>query len=287
MCEVTPMQQSIICPAPWRNLLVCTDGSAEGRHAVSQTLALAGACGGQAYVLGVIEIVPEFEAVAPDLRAQLEKGVREEMAAIEAEAAGVGAAVETLVSQSQLPYAAILAEAEKIRADVIVMGRSGRTGLSRLLMGSVTARVIGHSPINVLVVPLGASLSFARLLVASDGSPASAAAWEAALTLARSSGEVQLFALCAAREEGEIIEAQEIIHRLLQAANREGISLTGLSPQGQQPDDAIVQAALRNQVDLIVLGSHGRTGFQRLLMGSVAERVIGQAPCPVLVVKKK
>ena len=35
------------------------------------------------------------------------------------------------------------------------------------------------------------------------------------------------------------------------------------------------------------MGSHGRTGFQRLLLGSVTERVIGQAPCPVLVVKKK
>ncbi len=280
------MKQPAICPSHWQKLLVCTDGSSEARHAVSETLALAGACGGQAYVLRVMEIVPEFEAVAPDLRCNLEEEVRQEMQAVKAEAASLGAAVETLVRQSQLPYAAIVAAAEKIRADVIILGRSGRTALARLLMGSVTARVIGYSPVDVLVIPLGVSLGFARLLVASDGSSYSEAAWKAALTLAER-GESRLFAVSAAREEGEIIEAQGIIHRLLEAANQEGIPLQGISPQGQQPDDAIVQVALRNEVNLIIMGSHGRTGLPRLLMGSVTERVIGQAPCPVLVVKKR
>jgi nucleotide-binding universal stress UspA family protein len=281
------MKQPVICPSHWQKLLVCTDGSSEAKHVVSEALALAAACGARVYVQRVIEIVPEFEAVAPDLRCQVEIEVREEMQAVKAEAAELGVAVERLVCHSQLTHAAIVAEAEKIEADVIVMGRTGRTGLSRLLMGSVTARVIGHSPINVLVVPQGASLGFARLLVASDGSPHSAAAFLEALALAGSPGVVQLFALSAAREEGEIIEARKIIEQLLAAANQAGLPLQGISPEGQQPDDAIVQAALRNGVDLIIMGSHGRTGLSRLLMGSVTERVIGQAPCPVLVVKKK
>jgi nucleotide-binding universal stress UspA family protein len=280
------MKHPVICPAPWQTLMVCSDGSAEAANAVSQTLALAGACGGQVFVLRVLEIVPEFEAAVPDLRAQLERQAREDMTAIEAQAAATGAAVKTMICHSQQAYAAIIADAEKVGADVIIMGRSGRSAMSRLLMGSVTARVIGHSPLNVLVVPSGAALGFRRLLVASDGSPYSDAAWREALRLTGSAEEVQLYALCAAREEGEIIETREIIQRLLAAANQEGIALTGLSPQGQQPDDAIVQAALRNQVDLIIIGSHGRTGFHRLLLGSVAERVIGQSPCPVLVVKK-
>jgi hypothetical protein len=281
------MKPSGICPAHWQNLLVCTDGSADARHAVSETLALAGACGGKVHVLKVLEIVPEFEAVVPDLRAHLEAGVREEFQALQAEGAGLGVAAKTLVRQSQLVHAAIVAEAEKLGADVIVMGRSGRSGLSRLWLGSVTARVIGFSPINVLVIPPGTSLGFARLLVASDGSPDSAGAFQEALSLARSPGKVQLLALAAAREEGEIIEAQAIIDGLLEAANREGLPLTGILPQGQQPDDAIVQTALSKEVDLIIMGSHGRTGLKRLLMGSVTERVIGQAPCPVLVVKRK
>jgi len=279
------MKNPAICPSHWRRLLVCSDGSAEARHAVSQTLALARACGSRVGVLRVVEIIPEVEAVAPDLRAQQEREVREEIKATRAEAAGMKAAVEVLIRQSQLPHAAIVAEAEKFGADLIIMGRSGRTGLARLLLGSVTARVIGHSPVNVLVMPRGASLSLARLLVALDASPPSEAAWQEAVSLAKS-GEVQLFAVAAAPEEGEIIEAQGIIRQHLEAANREGIPLRGILPQGQQPDDAIVQAALRNEVDLIIMGSHGRTGLTKLLMGSVTEGVIGQAPCPVLVVKK-
>jgi nucleotide-binding universal stress UspA family protein len=279
------MKQPVICPSHWQRLLVCTDGSPQGGHAVSEALALAGACGSRVYVLRVMEIVPEFEAVAPDLRCNLENEIRQEMTAIQAEAAGVGAALETLVCQSRLTYAAIVAEAEKVQADVIIMGRSGRTGLNRLLVGSVTARVIGHSPINVLVIPREASLGLARLLVASDGSLYSAAAFREALALARA-GEVKLLAVAAAREEGEIIEARNLLEQLLAWANQEGLALQGISPEGQQPDDAIIQVALSNEVDLIIVGSHGRTGLKRLLMGSVTERVIGQAPCPVLVVKK-
>ena len=62
-------------------------------------------------------------------------------------------------------------EAAELQPDLIIMGRHGYTGLTRLLMGSTTARVIGHSPCHVLVVPQGVSLSFQRLLMASDGSP--------------------------------------------------------------------------------------------------------------------
>ena len=89
-----------------------------------------------------------------------------------------------------------------------------------------------------------------------------------------------------AAEEGEIPRAQEIIQQMLTAANQAGLPLQTSMPQGQPPDDGIIQAAIKNEVDLIVMGSHGRTGLRRLLMGSVTERVLGQSPCPVLVVKK-
>jgi nucleotide-binding universal stress UspA family protein len=74
---------------------------------------------------------------------------------------------------------------------------------------------------------------------------------------------------------------------MLTEANRHGVSFQGVSPQGLAADDGIIQAALEHRVDLIIMGSHGRTGFKKLLMGSVTERVIGQTPCPVLVVKKR
>ena len=106
-----------------------------------------------------------------------------------------------------------------------------------------------------------------------------------ALALARET-QAELYAISVARGEGEIVQAEEIIHRLISAANQQGMPVQGRVPKGMQPDDAIVQEALRYKVDIIIMGSHGRTGVKKLLMGSVTERVIGQAACPVLVIKK-
>jgi nucleotide-binding universal stress UspA family protein len=53
----------------------------------------------------------------------------------------------------------------------------------------------------------------------------------------------------------------------------------GLSPQGVAPDVGIVQEAIQNEVELIIMGSHGSTSMKELLMGSTTEKVIGHAPC--------
>jgi hypothetical protein len=282
MMDIFP---ELVCPAPWGKLMVCTDGSDEGQNAVAIALELAQACHSQVFAVQVLQVVAEFQAVAPDLRATLEKGVRENMAVIKAAADKLGVSLKTAVPQGQLPHAAIVAAAEKIGPDLIIMGRCGKTALARILMGNVTARVIGHSPVNVLVVPRGGAIGFQRILVASDGSPYSEAAWELALSMAKQA-KSQLIAVAVAPEEGDIIEAQAIIHRMLTAANRAGMPLKGVSPQGVAPDAGIVHQAIKNEVDLIIMGSHGRTGLKKLLMGSVTERVIGGSPCPILVVKQ-
>jgi nucleotide-binding universal stress UspA family protein len=265
--------------------MVCTDGSAGGNNAVAVTLELAQACRSQVFVVQVVQIPAEFLAVAPEVRWTLSEEAQRNMEVIRGAAAKIGVPVEPLILEGQQPYAAIVAEVEKIQPNLVITGRRGRHGLADILIGSVTARIIGHSPVNVLVVPKGGSIGFQRILVASDGSPHSEVSWELALAMAKKA-ESQLIAVAVAPEEGDIIEAQTLVHKLLTAANRAGLPLKGVSPQGVAPDAGIIQQAIKNEVDLIVMGSHGRTGFKRLLMGSVTERVIGQAPCPVLVVKK-
>jgi len=187
--------------------------------------------------------------------------------------------------EGQLPHAAIVAAAEKIRPDLIIMGRCGKSALARILMGNVTARVIGHSPVNVLVAPQGVPLNFQRLLIASDGSPFSEAAWTEALTLAKTMGSA-LIGVSVAAADRDIPAATEVVRGLEAAASQQGIALDTMIPVGR-PEEGIVKAAEFKQASLIILGSHGRTGLKRLLMGSVAERVIGNAKCPVLVVRKK
>ncbi len=185
---------------------------------MAAALELAQACDSQVYAVQVLQIVPEFQAVAPDLRATLE-GAQENMAVIKAAADKLGVSLKTVMPQGQLPHATIVAAADEIRPDLVIMGRCGKTGLARILMGNVTARVIGHSPMNVLVVPRGGMVGFERILVASDGSPYSEAAWKLALSMAKQA-KSRLIGVAVAPEEGDIIEAKAVIHRMVTAANR-------------------------------------------------------------------
>ena len=84
--------------------------------------------------------------------------------------------------------------------------------------------------------------------------------------------------------EKEMKEAEQNVKKVKEAAVQAGIKTNGLI-MGGKPSEAIMQTAKDKQADLIVLGSHGKTGVEKLLMGSVAERVIVLSSCPVMVVK--
>ena len=195
------------------------------------SLALAQVCGHKVYVVNVLRVRAEVEAVAPDARAMLAREVSSYLETIKAASAKAGVSVETRVRYGRWPHATLLEEAEVIQPDLIVMGRFGHAGLSQLFMGSTTAQVIGYSPFNVLVVPQNATMAFRTLLVASDGSPCSDAAWGEALALARET-QAELYAISVARGERERVQAEEIMHRLISAANQQGIPVQGLVPQG-------------------------------------------------------
>ncbi|MHB9072286.1 MAG: universal stress protein [Desulfobaccales bacterium] len=278
------LTQSRISPGLWQKLLVCTDGSPNSQVAVNKTLALARLCGSPVFVLQVLQVLPECEGVAPDLMVRLAEEIRLRMEAITAQAPAVGVTLKTIICRSVSPFAAILEEIERLQPDLVVMGRYGKTGLTRLRLGSVTARIIGLSPVNVLVVPLKSTLGFSRVLIASDGLPCSAMAFREALAIARQM-RGHLLAISVLPRKKETSMAEAILEDLHITAAEQGVNLESRVLAGE-PDTVIVEAAQKNRTELIVLGSHGRTGFKRLLLGSVAERVIGRAACPVLVVKK-
>jgi nucleotide-binding universal stress UspA family protein len=282
-------------PAHLEKLLVCTDESPDSQGAVTAALDLAKAAGCQVFLLQVLSFVPLYELQAPDLlpppmvnlelQAAQEAAVRSHLEFWQEKAAGMGVRLEPRLRTSVSAYEGILEEAEAVQPDWIIMGRHGLTGLTRLLLGSVTARVIGHSAISVLVVPRGAALEFKRVLMAADDSPFSAAAWQEALSITQRM-ESHLTAIAVAASGGEVKGANQLVQRMEAEARLRGVPLETAVPYGR-PFEAILEVAQAKKVNLIVLGSHGRTGLRRLLLGSTAERVIGQAPCPVLVVKKK
>lgn len=292
-----------ICPTTRvEKILLSTDGSEYSEGAIREAIKLAKKCSSKLTVLSVIDTNPEFDALAPQIMEKKEKGARQNLDAVQARARQEGVDCDTIVHEGEEPYKYIVDEAIKSKSTMIVMGRRGRTGLKRLMMGSVTARVIGHAPCNVLVVPKAAQLEFKNIVVATDGSKYSAAAASEALGLAKWNGSTltvisvvpsdlmtstDIDFTITQREliaEKEMHEAEKNAKAVKEAAQKEGVAVKAFVLSGR-PADAIIETAQEKKADLIVLGSHGRTGVERLLMGSVAERVIVLASCPVLVVK--
>ncbi len=276
-------------------VLVCTDDSPASLGAFRAGVTLGRDTGCRVYILEVVELMPYFDYSQPDLLSipsqfnqeiykMREAAVRKRLEDWRTQAAGQGVELEPRMRIGASVFGEIMEEIQELQPDLIIMGRRGRTGLNRLLMGSVTARVIGHSPVNVLVVPKDAALEYKKILLASDGSSYSRQAWVEALQLTQSKESI-LLAVSVAQGDWTLGLAEEHLEILKQEAAQQGVEIQTLAFQGR-PEVGILEAAWNLQANLIVLGSHGRTGLMRLLLGSVAERVIGQASCAVLVVKE-
>ena len=146
-----------ICPTPgFEKLLAATDGSEFSRAALNEAVEIAKACSSKLYVLSVIEINPEYEALLPDITEKAEKELGKHLDAVKAKAKKQGVDCEIIIHQGEDPYEYIISEAKKEKVKMIIMGSHGRTGLKRLMMGSTASRVIGHAPCQVLVVPIKA-----------------------------------------------------------------------------------------------------------------------------------
>jgi nucleotide-binding universal stress UspA family protein len=134
---------------------------------------------------------------------------------------------------------------------------------------------------------------YQRILVATDGSEFSEEAVKKALALAKENSGTKVTAVCVAYTLRQWAfknaikeEAQKTLAQAKELADREGISLRIRLEEGY-PFEKIVDVAKELNSDLIIMGSRGHTGIRKILLGSVTERVIGNAPCAVLVVTKE
>lgn len=139
-------------------------------------------------------------------------------------------------------------------------------------------------------------MRYSTILYPTDGSPAAALAEPHALAVAKATGatlvglvvvdEDLIFRLGIHRGGGEQAmskEAHAVLHRLQKVADSEGVPFRSRVMRGV-PGQAILSVAKDEQADLVVMGSHGGGALAHLLIGSVAEAVVRQAPVPVLVV---
>lgn len=280
----------------YKKILVAVDSSDSGKNALHQAFKLANE---EKCWITVTSVVPPYEGEIEltgitDIRAALRKPCEDALAEVKTIAKTERMLVKTVCEEGEVHERIVdLADAEN--CDVIVMGRRGLHNIARALIGSVTARVIGHTQRDVLVVPSNTVVGWKTIAFATDGSKYSAAAAEKAIAFAKSyGGELKVISVADVPAEF-YAEAPKAVEDLVKkargyvAAVKKQAEAVGVKTEtfvGEaEAFEAITNLAKEQKADMIIIGSHGRTGLRRLLMGSVAEKVIGYAPCPVLVVK--
>ena len=233
--------------------------------------------------MSVLETNPEFETIGSKFFEKEEKEARQYLESVKARAQSEGVICDAELLEGEEPHRSIVEAAKEKKIDMIVVGRRGRRGLAKLLIGEIASKVIGHAPCNVLVVPRAAMITYQKILVATDGSAHANAAVEDAIAIAKRCGS-HLILLTAVRDSSVLDEAKKQLSHPLALAQSAGVSAEAATPLGR-PHDVIVESASGRGVDLIVMGNYGKTGVRKILMGSATEKVIKTAGCAVLVVK--
>ena len=270
----------------FETIVLATDGTEFSGSAENVALDLAQRCGARLIVARILPAASQHDALAPP-RSQHEASAsaQGDLNALEKRTRDLGLDTSMIVRHGVDRHREIVAVAEEFGAHLIVIGRRDRSDLARLMVGDATRKVVGLAPCHVMVVPRGAGAPQHGLLAATDGSGLGDQAARAAMAMA---GQCELpitIASVAAPEQNEERrqEKREAVGRLEAEARERGLEADAIFEEGVP--ETLLEIAARTDRDLIVVGSHGRTGLRRLLMGSVSERVIGESDLPVLVVK--
>ncbi|MEN8199242.1 MAG: universal stress protein [Thermodesulfobacteriota bacterium] len=270
-------------------IALATDGSEFSDGAVQEAIFMGQSCGAKIVVIHVIpmtmmETATQAHASASAIRIRTKDYIHNIMQM----AVDNGIECEVVFEESYEPDKTIVELARKHKADLIIMGRHGKRGLLKLMVGSMTAKVIGHGFPRVLVVPRNDTVTGEKLLLATDGSTFSEMAAEDVLSMGQHCSTLkEVYVLSAALKETDIDKAKQRVERICAKAKEmklasDYIPVTAVG----RPSEVISNTAKEKDVDIIVVGGHGR-GLTKLLMGHVTEKVIGRADCAVLVVERE
>lgn len=298
----------------FRKLLVPLDGSDAAERALPYAVQLASAGQGGITLVQVAVAQPPLVVEGVDWGQYQNQAVEDAERYLRAIADSLRALVpvETVVVPIGSPALQILDQVKHLEADAIVMATHGRTGLAHLLYGSVAEAVLADSGVPVFLVHSrpgkAAAPGFdplaARLMVPLDGSRFAEAALERASDFLGAAGGLVLVTVVEPPDHVLRDASGRVLAYLEQQAEahtREGrCYLEGVARRLRQkhpditvsvdvrmdaPSAGIIAAAAERAIDLIVMATHGLTGFRRDTVGSVAGDVLRAGTAPVLLVR--
>jgi nucleotide-binding universal stress UspA family protein len=295
--------------AAFTKILVATDLSASADEAILQAHELATNVGAELVICHVIPAYHRNNPLFPQRNeadalstVDLERRVAELVTTRVCEVTGRSAQDFRLTIDTGKAETGILQAALNMGVDLVALGNRGDTDLSRVLLGGVSERVVQHAHCSVLIARPTSKRGL--VLAATDLSDASFPAITAGACEAERRGAKLVVmhnldiwpmpissvampgAMAGLTVSPALIEEQRAIalQSLKDLLLRLGVDATAKITHGA-PDTGIVTAADELEPELLVIGTHGRTGLARIALGSVAERVIETANCSVLVVR--
>ncbi len=254
-------------------------------------------------VVGLTAWAGSAAGYSPEVDVQIGAYYEGEVDAVVESLSGPGRKAEGAVLHGR-PASVIVDEAEDFKADLVAVGSRGHGAIASLVLGSVSGEVVDHAPCPVLVARLP---NLSRVIFAADGSAAAATA-EALLARWPIFEGLPMRVVSVANIPhlwhtgiaptmyGQVIEAYELdvkhartehqgmAHESAERLRAAGRDVTEEVRTGDAASEIIAVGA-EWDADLLVLGSRGRTGLTRLLLGSVARNVVHSSAASILVVR--
>ncbi|WP_273838242.1 universal stress protein [Halococcus sp. PRR34] len=286
----------------FETILLPTDGSDGATVAFDHVLNIAAAHDATVHLLNVADTTRDSVIqVQGDVIDALEQEGKQIVRDTADRAHQRGITTVTEVLQGE-PYSTILDYAELRDVDVIAMPTHGRQGLARLLLGSTTERVVRRADVPVLTVrpdsDVTATYPYESVLVPTDGSDCANEALETSVDVAsEEAADLHLLSVVDVTSLGVDVRIQmqvqfleenatEIVEDATEFATDASVeSVSGSVALGTSVHGKILSYIHEHDVDLVVLGTHGRTRFDRYMLGSVTEKLVRTSPIPVLTVR--
>ncbi|MGW8309085.1 MAG: universal stress protein [Achromobacter pulmonis] len=278
-------------------ILLATDLSARGDRALDRALQLAKELNTKLVVLHVMEnhaaparlTTPVWRRLATDHKALAERELAEDLA-------NAGVPTEVVVTKGD-PLTCIMETADSFGCSLIIAGIARDETLGRLLLGTTVEKLVRQARQPVLVVKNRPRKPYRDVLVATDFSAGSRQALRAALQLVPNASLTLFHAYDVPFQGKNPVPDDAVTRSFYHAAEQSSREFIAATPELAdvappkvvmecgQPETVLSEYSFNHRSDLVVTGTHGRTGLLRTAIGSVAERLLEALPSDVLIVR--